>query len=60
MKWKQDRIGTNIIRDLYVNQGLATRKVAKQLGISKTTVCSRLREIGVKLVQGRHRKGELC
>ena len=38
----------DVLRDLYVTQGLSTREIGRILNVSFTTICNRLSEFGIK------------
>ena len=47
-RWGRQSVCSEAIRKLYIEQGLSTRKVALELGVSKTTVLSRLDFLGIQ------------
>lgn len=48
VQWSPPRIDDQIIRELYMTQGLNTRDTAQKLGVSKTCVVKRLRKMGIR------------
>jgi predicted transcriptional regulator len=45
---KKNNISKEVLEDLYINQKLSSREIAKKLGVSQPTVRSRMKEFGIK------------